>query len=191
MLAIGTRPAAAHHPFSKILTGGAAYAQVHAARPDDPITHKRTWPKANPSLDHMPVLERRLRRELEEAKADPALLLSFLALRLNLGMPDVQQAALVEASSWERIEDPEAEERFALGTGYVLGIDLGSGSAMSAASAYVPATGSLRVFAVFPELPDLATLGLRDGVGKLYQEMAEQKELLVIGRRVASIDGLL
>ena len=36
MLWIGTRPPAESHPFALALAGGVGYAQVHAARPDDP-----------------------------------------------------------------------------------------------------------------------------------------------------------
>ena len=62
-VALGTRPADAEHWFSKMLAGGADYAQSHAARADDPKYHKRTWAKANPSLGHMPDLEAAIARE--------------------------------------------------------------------------------------------------------------------------------
>ena len=58
-VAIGTRPANETHWFAKmLLAGGADYAQCHAAKADDPKFHKRTWAKANPSLDHMPGFAR-------------------------------------------------------------------------------------------------------------------------------------
>ena len=53
-LALGTEPASEHHWFSKWLRGSADYAQLHAARDSDPKFQRRTWRKANPSLDHMP-----------------------------------------------------------------------------------------------------------------------------------------
>ena len=84
-VAIGTRPADAEHWFSKMLAGGADYAQSHAARPGDPPFQRRTWAKANPSLAHMPDLEDAIRNEAKQARLDPALLASFAALRLNLG----------------------------------------------------------------------------------------------------------
>ena len=53
-LALGTEPASEHHWFSKWLRGSADYAQLHTARDSDPKFQRRTWRKANPSLDHMP-----------------------------------------------------------------------------------------------------------------------------------------
>ena len=56
LIALGTRPADDGHWFAKMLAGGAAYSQVHAARPDDPPFRRRTWQRANPSLSHLPSL---------------------------------------------------------------------------------------------------------------------------------------
>ena len=91
-------------PFAKMLAGGADYVQVHAARPDDPPFQRRTWKRANPSLDHFPALEARIRKEARLAKLDPSALASFKSLRLNGGCPDTVQALLLEAGTWERIE---------------------------------------------------------------------------------------
>ena len=139
-----------------------------------------------PSLDHLPDLEARIRREAADAKRDPSALASFQALRLNLGVSDVTQSTLLDAGTWARIEGAaECRGRF------VLGVDLGTSAAMSAAADYWPETGALRAFAVFPELPDLRERGLRDGVGRLYQEMARRGELIQAGRRVSDIGALL
>ena len=89
-VALGTRPADPSHWFAKALDGGAGYAQCHAARPDDPPFQRRTWRKANPSLDHMPDLEEAIRDEARQARMDPALLAAFRALRLNQGTSDVK-----------------------------------------------------------------------------------------------------
>ena len=166
---------------------GASYCQVHAAGKDDPKFHKRTWYKANPSLRYMPALLAEIEAEAQDAKRDPSLLASFEALRLNLGTHDTEQNTLLDAGTWEGIERPDAGEQSGR---YVLGIDLGSGAAMSAATAWWP-SGELEAVAVFPELPSLAERGLRDGVSRLYQDMHARGELLIAGRRVASIPGLL
>ena len=63
-VALGTRPAAHDHWFARMLAGGADYAQSHAAADDDPPFQRRTWTKANPSLDHMPDLEAAIRKEV-------------------------------------------------------------------------------------------------------------------------------
>ena len=188
MIAIGTRPAAPDHPFEKMLTGGADYAQVHAAGETDNPFHVRTWRKANPSLDHMPDLRAVIAREAQRARLDATLLPAFEALRLNGGVSDVLQAVLIEASTWKRIEAPDAP---AIGAGYVLGLDLGQNAAMSAASAYNPQSGALDTFAVFPAQPSLAERGLKDGVGSQYVRMHERGELVIAGDRVSSIAGLL
>ena len=73
---------------------------------------------------------------------------------------------------------------------YVLGLDLGQNAAMSAAAAYFR-DGTLEAVACFPELPRLAERGLADGVGGLYQQMADRGELFLAGRRVSDIPALL
>ena len=75
-------------------------------------------------------------------------------------------------------------------TNTVLGLDLRQNAAMSAAAAYVR-DGTLEAVACFPELPSLAERGLADGVGGLYQQMADRGELFQAGRRVSDIPALL
>ena len=104
MITLGTRPAAAEHWFSKMLAGGSAYAQVHAARTTDPPFQAATWRKANPSLDHLPSLLAEIREEAEHARKDPGMLAAFQALRLNLGTSDIMVQGLLDAGTWESIE---------------------------------------------------------------------------------------
>ena len=187
-VALGTRPADGEHWFAKLLDGGADYAQSHAARVDDPPFQVRTWRRANPSLDHMPDLLDVIRDEANKARADPALLPSFRALRLNLGVSDIVVSQLVSAATWQRIEADELPPRSGP---YALGFDLGDGAAMSAAAGYWPATGRLEAVAAFPEFPNLAERGLHDGVGKLYQDIAARGELIVTPGRAVSVEALL
>ena len=186
LIALGTRPADATHWFQKMLAGGADYSQVHAARDTDPVFHSRTWDRANPSLSGMPSLRAVIRREAEKARKDPAVLPAFRALRLNMGTFDVQRAALLAAGTWESIEG-EAEARGPV----VWGIDLGSSAAMSAISSFWPDSGRLEVLAAFPSEASLAERGLRDGVGALYQGMAQRGELIVTPGRVVNVEELL
>ena len=185
---LGTRAASPDHPFERALQGGLEYVQIHAARPDDPPFQKRTWARACPSLPYMPDLEARVRLEAARARRDPSALASFRALRLNLGVADTVEAVLVDAGLWRGLETPELDSE---GGGYVLGIDLGSSAAMSAAAAYFMASGGLDTFAVFPEIPTLAERGLVDGVGRRYLDMAARDELVIAGRRVSDVDALL
>ena len=184
LVAIGTRPAAAEHPFSVMLDGPGG--TVYAAGPDDPIGWRRTWAKANPSLRYMPALEARIRREAAEAKVDKAKLAQFRALRLNLGVSDVEEALLLDAATWARIEG-DAERAGP----YVLGLDLGGSSSMSAAAGFWTDTGRLDALGCFPAVPSLAERGLADGVGARYSRMADRGELLVLGQRVADAGGLV
>lgn len=184
---IGTRPDSSDHPFSKFLYGGCEYSQVHAARKNDPPFQKRTWLKANPALPFLPDLEKTIRREVVKARQDPAMLAAFRSLRLNLGVSEAVESVLLSAEVWERIE-AEAPERSGP---YVLGIDLGTSAAMSAAAAYWPESAALDSFAIFPETPGLEARGLQDGVGDLYVRCAERNELLQRGERVADVGALL
>ena len=190
MIALGTRPADATHWFSRMLAGdGVAYAQCHAAGPDDPPFRVRTWRKANPSLAHLPSLEAEIREEAGHAKTDPAMLAAFRALRLNLGSSDTEQRVLLDAGTWERIEGDL--EQPTGGGAACWGLDLGTSAAMSAVAAYWPSTGFLAALAAFPHEPSLAERGLRDGVGRLYVECAERGELIRAGGEAVEIATLL
>ena len=186
LIAIGTRPASPDHAFQVMLDGSADYAQVHDTRPSDPPFRKKTWVKANPSLSRMPDLETAIRRESKLAKLDGQQLAQFKALRLNAGVSDTSEQILLEPDTWVRIEgDAPADGD------YCLGIDLGTNTAMSAAAAYWPSTSRLETFAVYPEIPNLAERGLRDGIGGRYVRMHERNELLIAGERVSDIGELL
>ncbi len=185
-VALGTRPADAEHWFAKMLTGGADYAQSHAAGPDDPKFQGRTWRKANPSLPHMPDLLEAIRNEARQAKADPALLASFDSLRLNLGTMDTEASLLLQAGLWAGVEG-DADRAGQC----VWGVDLGTSAAQSAVAAYWPETGRLECVAAFPCEPSLAERGLRDGVGSLYVQCAQRGELHTLGQHACDVSLLL
>ena len=185
-VALGTRSADPQHWFAKMLDGGAGYAQTHAAGPDDPPFQRRTWKKANPSLDWMPDLEEAIRDEAKLARRDPAMLAAFRALRLNQGTSDVAVQVLIDAALWGSCERVAARQG-----PLVWGIDLGTSQAQSAVAAYWPETGGLSCIAAFPCEPSLEERGLRDGVGRLYRECAERGELLTLGQRAVNVGALL
>ena len=185
---IGTRPGSEDHPFAKKLKGvGVGFSLVFAAGKDDDPFSESTWRKANPSYSFMTDLAAVIRSEAEDAKKDPAELASFKALRLNMGTSDVLESCLLDPETWRGIEVEEIERKGR----YILGLDLGSGSAFSAASAYWPMSGGLDCFAVLPFLPSLIEKGRQDGVGNLYQRMADRQELILAGQRVADVGALL
>ena len=186
LIALGTRPADDGHWFAKMLAGGAEYAQLHAASPDDPPFRARTWRKANPSLDHLPSLLAEIRDEAQHARTDPAMMAAFRALRLNQGTSDTMTAGLLEAGIWRAIEGDADRDG-----GMVWGLDLGTSAAMSAVAAYWPDTGRLESLAAFPAEPTLEERGLRDGVGRLYVECARRGELIQCGGAAVDIGQLL
>ena len=186
LIALGTRPADSEHWFEKLLSGGADYSQVHAARDSDPPFHARTWKRANPSLAYMPHLERTIRAEAGKARKDPAVLPAFRALRLNQGTSDVERASLLAAGTWETIEGD------AIASGpCVWGVDLGTTAAASAIAAFWPDTGRLESLAAFGDTPGLSERGLRDGVGRMYMDMARRGELITTPGRVVDVPDLL
>ena len=124
-VALGTRPADAEHWFAKMLTGGADYAQRHAAKAGDPPFQERTWRKANPSLTLMPDLLAAIRNEAIRARAAPALLAGFEALRLNLGTSDTEVSTLLSAGLWAEIEGEAGPDG-----PVVWGVDLGTSAAV-------------------------------------------------------------
>ena len=185
-VALGTRPSDPEHWFAKALAGGSDYSQSHAAKANDKPFQRRTWMKANPSLDHMPDLLDAIRNEARQARMDPSLLASFEALRLNLGTSDTEVSVLLDAGLWQSIEG-EAERAGPV----VWGVDLGTSAAQSAIAGYWPETGRLECLSAFPNQPSLAERGLRDGVGGLYAECARRGELLTLGGRAVDVTKLL
>lgn len=189
LLAIGTRPeAGSGHVFDKLLTGGAdvslSYAATEADAKAGRLGWRRTWRKANPSLDVLPSLEEAIRAEWREARADDQAMARFKALRLNMGTADTAESLVIDPNTWRRCEAdtlPPATD------GYALGIDLGSGAAMTAGAAYFPATGRLEAVACFGTPPDLTQRGRQDQVGGLYSRMADRGELLTQPRRVPDV----
>ena len=188
ILAIGTRPASPEHWFSRWLDGGADYVQRHEAGPEDPPFQRRTWLKANPSLRYFPHLEKAIRAEAVKAKVDSGELAAFRSLRLNLGVEEVGRQTLLDAGVWESCELdvlPPADGPC------VWGIDLGSGSAMSAVAGFWPLTGRLECLAAFPGIPSLAERGAADHVGSTYEKMHQRQELIVTPGRVVVVGDLL
>ena len=186
---LGTRPGTPDHPFQRALDGhGVGFRLCFAAKKADPPFQRRTWMKANPGLDHLPDLEAVIRQEAQDAKRDESAMQMFAALRLNQGVGDTVASVLLDADTWRGAE--ELPEPATAADEYVLGLDLGQNTAMSAAACY-KRDGALETVACFPELPGLAERGLRDGVGGLYQQMADRGELFTAGRRVSDIQALL
>ena len=187
LLAVGTRPVGGSgHVFDRLLSGGAdvvlRYAATEADERAGRLGWRRTWLKANPSLNVLPSLEASIRKEWREARDDPDALATFKALRLNMGTADTRENVLIDPSAWERCEVEALPERRGP---LVLAFDVGGSGAFTAAAGYWPLTRRLEATAVCGGVPDLAARGRRDQVGPLYARLAEAGELLVQpGRRV-------
>lgn len=185
LIALGTRAADPDHWFESLLRH-ADYVQVHSATSKSPMHSRRSWLRANPSLEFMPHLERAIRAESERVKADSSLLPQFQAYRLNLPVAPTAEALLIEAATWRKCEG-EAETS---GPCYY-GIDLGQSWGMSAVSAYWPKTGALRSLAAYPHEPGLREREVKYGAKGTYQKMHADGDLLLLGKRTVPIDELL
>ena len=188
LIALGTRPVASLDHFFNDLMTEARYSQVHCAEKEDDPFARRTWNKACPSLKNggMPALLKQYKEEAARAKANPAILASFRALRLNMGLRPINVSHVVSP------EDYQACEGITEPTGqYVLGLDLSDGHAMCGAAAYWPDSGKLEGLAAFPSVPSLAERGLADGVGDLYLCCNDRHELILTPGRAVSVSLLL
>ena len=181
LLAVGTRPeSGTGHVFDRLLSGDADVSLTYAATEADEkagrLGWRRTWRRANPSLDVLPSLEATIRREWADAKKDDQALAMFKALRLNMGVSDTSENVLISTEAWARCEVDVLPPR----TGpFVLGVDVGGSGALTAACAFWPASKRLEAFACVGGLPDLLARGRADNVGTLYRDMARRGELTV------------
>ena len=190
-IALGTRPASKLHWFQRMLDGGCDYSQTHTVTKEDMENRPfllRTIRAANPSLKIMPDLEARIVKEAQEARHSPALLASYLALRLNGGVADVDNRDMVSTPAvWQRcLDSPEA-----LPAGPTTwGVDLGSAYALSAV-ACAWETGRLSTMAMFGSDPDIDARAKADSTGDLYKLAHRDGELLVAEKRIPEVRELL
>ena len=184
MLAIGTQSDDESCWFQSWLKGAADYIQLHAASESDYPHHKRTWRKANPSLDHLPSLASAIARDSEKAKTDADALAMFKSLRLNMPTPDTVRAELLTPAELQLLE---TEDLPAPAGNPVWGVDLGATAAMSAVACYHRETGRLEVLAALPSIPSLADRGAYDGVGDAYTRMYERGELIITEGRTVDV----
>ena len=185
--ALGTRPMDKEHWFQKWLDGAADHAAQYAAADDDPVFAKKTMRKANPSLGYNPTLAASIAAAAKRAGLDTSALQSYKALQLNLGTSDTVRQMVLDPEVWVSCESEEPMRQGPC----VWGVDLGTSASMSAIAGYWPLTGWLQVIAAFPSDPDLAQRGNTDGVGNLYERMAERGELIMTGGLTVDVRQLL
>ena len=171
----------ANHP-------GVVWHQYMAAEDcelDDPIA----WAAANPGLasgikstDYMVGASRR-------ALASPPDQPSFKAFDLNLPRnPSTETLASVE--DWRRCERGPDDLPPRQGP-CVVGFDLGGSSSLTALSVCWPETGRMETFVGVGDNPSLGERSVGDGVGDLYQRMADRGELTTYSGRVTPAEGFL
>ena len=141
--------------------------------------------KANPLMKVDANFRKQVLGERDDARKDPGLKARFLSYRLNLPSGDESEMLLTEEDWLLTLKRPvlEPEGR------PVIGVDLGSGRAWSAAVAVWP-NGRIEAFAVAPGIPDLEEQEKRDRVPKGTYTALEKAGYLIAapGLRVQPVD---
>ena len=158
-----------------------------AAPADCRVDDEDAWHAANPGLAAGIKDIQYMRDEARRALATPADAASFRAYDLNQPVA-ADGAMLVPLDDWRACEQDHLPDRDGPA---VLGVDLSSGYAMSACATYWPETGRLETMAAFPDTPGLKDRGENDGVGDLYQQMAQRGELVETPGRTVDVGMLL
>ena len=206
LVCLGTRPDTADHFFSRLLRkpqslvyaaprfrevtdseGNTEYVEIPIDQFNDPELLKA----ANPALDYFPALRQTIQAEYEDMLTEPSLQAAFRALRLNQGTSDTFQNSVLDAETVSSCESLWAEMKDHRKGQYVLGLDLGGGTAMSGACAYWPLTGGAEIVAAFPAVPELSKRGSLDGVSDLYLRMEAEGDLFTTPGRTVDYEYLL
>ena len=148
----------------------------------------QTIRKANPLTAISPEFRKKLLEERDEARADSRLKARFLSYRLNVPTQD-SATMLLTVEDWQRVEAREVPPRKGKP---LVGVDLGSGRAWSAAVALWE-NGRVEALALAPGIPDLAAQEKRDRVGAgLYTKLASTGKLMIAkGLMVQPVDQLV
>ncbi|MDE0274147.1 MAG: terminase large subunit [Gammaproteobacteria bacterium] len=159
----------------------------HYAAPEDcKLDDEAAWRAANPGLGSIKSLAW-MRDEAARVLVSPADQASFKAFDLNLPQ-DPSREMICEVADWRACESDDVPERKGP---CVIGFDLGGSASMTALAACWPTTHRVEVYGAFPGVPDLRTRGVADGVGRLYQRMAERGELRTYAGRVTPVSEFL
>ena len=165
----------------------AGLAVHHYAAPEGcSLDDEDAWRAANPGLQLGIKSMEYMRHQAVAGRWPPQRMRRhFRAFDLNQPQ-GVDQQPLVTGQDWEALlREPESLPDKA--GPMILGVDLSSGYAMSAAVAYWPETQRLEGLCAFPSEPGLKARGDADGVGGLYERMASRGELLVTDGRTVNV----
>ena len=150
--------------FKEILENPVVVSSVHAAADGCSIDDEAAWRAANPGLGTIKTLSY-MRAEVARVAGVASDEPSFRAFDLNLALSPTTEMVCTP-SDLEACFVDEAEYR---GQVFV-GIDIGEASSGTAAVAFWPASGALRTWLSFGDVPDLAARGRRDGSDYLAME---------------------
>ena len=111
LIALGTRPERDDHWFAKLLDGGADYYLEYKSEARKTWWSLKSIRKANPAYDYLPSLREDLLHARDKAKADDEERQSFIAYRLNQGVPETLDTLenLIDLPVFQDIEVPEVE----------------------------------------------------------------------------------
>ena len=165
--------------------GGRCAVHHYSAPEDCALDDAAAWRAANPSLGIIKSLSY-MRDESERVQASPADQASFRAFDLNLPQ-DPTRVMICSVPDWRACEgEPPARDGYC-----VLGFDAGGTTSMTALCALWPGTGRMECWGAFGDKPNLKTRGMADGVGDLYQRMAQRGELATYPGRVTDVAAFL
>ena len=165
--------------FREILENPAVVSHVYAAADDCDVDDPAAWRAANPALGVVKSTAY-MQSEVERIRAVPSDEASFRALDLNLEISPTREMVC----SPDDLRACFADEIECRGSAYV-GIDIGEAGSGTAAAAYWPATGALRTWIAFGNVPNLKARGQRDGAD--YPAMERRGELRTYPGRVVPI----
>ena len=155
--------------FREILENPAVPSSVYAAPADCAIDDEAAWRAANPALGLVKSIEY-MKNEVTRVAGVPSDEPSFRALDLNLEISPVREMICTP----DDLRACFADSIECRGPAFV-GLDIGEAGSGTAAVAFWPATGALRSWLAFGDVPDLAARARRDGAD--YATMARRGEL--------------
>ena len=146
----------------------------YAADDDADLLDREQWRKANPGLGTIKSLAY-MADASQRAAEITAAQSGFRTLDLNI-TGDVGSDPIVTVGDYAKCVTAALPDR--QGDCW-LALDVGGAAAFTGAAAYWPGTGRCEVYAGVGGIPDPAARGQLDGVGSLYQRMADRGELWV------------
>ena len=165
--------------FREILENPAVVSHVYAAPDDCEIGDEAAWLAGNPGLGTIKALSyfrEEVARVAGVASDEP----SFRALDLNQEISPTREMVCSPGD----LRDCFVDEIECRGPAF-LGLDIGEAGSGTSACAYWPATGALRTWLAFGDVPDLAARGRRDGAN--YPDMRRRGELRIYPGRTVPV----